>query len=507
MRERTSIAAACLVALLTATWSANSAFAETSSEDPTQQEEPFSPFIVNGLFTSAYPSTALLLLGSSAGSADMLCTGTLIGCETVLTAAHCVDGSTTANDVHVFFQHAGTFGVSNITIHPNYSFPVADLAVLQLSSPVTGIAPTSINEGAHPAFGTAATIVGFGRTGGTNQEYGLKRMGEVVTNSCAGHPNSSVVNNEHVCWTYTTPIGNPGEDSSTCHGDSGGPLFTNGSGYEKVVGNENVLSGVTSGGSNNTCLQTIRPYDVDVFQYRQWIAQQGGTDLDRSFCGDMAQVGEVLKSWYTPFTGSLSAGKTQARFTVSSLSTDIVLRVALNGDDSTDFDLYVKYGSAPSLSSYDCRQFGTNSFGVCEFDEPQHGTWHILVNRHDGDGNFQVTATGLADSNHMPVADPTYAGYRVDWCKTWGTDCGKPAAEAFCDVKYGSSWFASAWKQAANIGASTPTRTLGDGSVCNQAYCDGFERITCTSPCGSGYATALVIVPAVVLRKRLLQKK
>ena len=45
------------------------------------------PQVVNGLPTEAYPSVVALVAG---GAED--CTGTLIGCETVLTAAHCING-------------------------------------------------------------------------------------------------------------------------------------------------------------------------------------------------------------------------------------------------------------------------------------------------------------------------------------------------------------------------------------------------------------------------------
>ena len=66
---------------------------------------------------------------------------------------------------------------------------------------------------------------------------------------------------------------------------------------------------------------------------------------------------------------------------------------------------------------------------------------------------------------------------------------------------------AAAWKKADNIGASAPTRTIGGGEVCNEAWCDGFESITCTAPCGSGYASALLVVPAVAVRKRLRNRR
>jgi hypothetical protein len=111
-----------------------------------------------------------------------LCSGTLIGCQTFLTAAHCIctiPGVTALDGAQcnaspaqldptrflVFFQHAGSFRVAGVAVHPGYIPDTAsDLALLRLASPVEGIAPTAINTVAKPAFGTMATIAGFGAT-------------------------------------------------------------------------------------------------------------------------------------------------------------------------------------------------------------------------------------------------------------------------------------------------------------------------------------------------------
>ncbi len=76
--------------------------------------------------------------------------------------------------------------------------------------------------------------------------------------------------------------------------------------------------------------------------------------------------------------------------------------------------------------------------------------------------------------------NPKIQGYRLDWCLHWATQCGKPAANAWCAKKYGKAdGYAKSWKIAADIGASSPTYVIGDGKVCNQAFCDGFKSITC----------------------------
>jgi serine protease len=46
---------------------------------------------------------------------------------------------------------------------------------------------------------------------------------------------------------------------------------------------------------------------------------------------------------------------------------------------SGDADLYVKYGSAPTDSSYDCRPYKNGNAETCTFAAPQAGTYHVRV--------------------------------------------------------------------------------------------------------------------------------
>ena len=44
-----------------------------------------------------------------------------------------------------------------------------------------------------------------------------------------------------------------------------------------------------------------------------------------------------------------------------------------------DADLYVRFGSQPTTSSYDCRPYDVGNEEVCNFTNPQAGTWHIGI--------------------------------------------------------------------------------------------------------------------------------
>ena len=354
---------------------------------------PIDARIVNGLLTGQYASTGVLLTPGNPNIAAMQCTGTLIGCDTFLTAAHCVCNGTGADcqgasapdptDFVVFFQHAGFFSVASIAVHPTFDFPVGDVAVIKLATPVTGIAPTPINTTGPPPPGTHATIVGFGRSGDPNFDYGIKRVGSVVTTTCTG----GISNATSVCFNFTAPFGAPGTNSDTCNGDSGGPLFVD-------FGCGPVVAGTTSGGDSDSCLPTDTAYDGNTYFYRDWIQAQGGADLANAYCGAMPQAGDA-NTTVTALSGTLDGINTQVTpsFTVPAGTTK--LRVALNGmdDGPTDFDLYVKQAGTPTTVDYDCAAATPSVYGFCEFNAPAAGTWHLLVRRKSGGGIYQVTVT------------------------------------------------------------------------------------------------------------------
>ena len=369
------------------------------------------PRIVNGIHTEDYPTAGALLFGSSASSAGMVCSGTLVGCETFLTAAHCVcdtsgpdcqsgPGAADPSQFFVFLQHAGTFAVSSIAVHPDYEFPVADVAVVKLAAPVTGIAPTPIDLTASPSPGTVGTIVGFGRQGGFEYDYGLKRVGQVSLAPCT----DGVSDTTSVCWEFESPLGPPGTDSNTCNGDSGGPLLVD-------FGCGAVVAGVTSGGSSDDCAPADASYDADVHYYRGYIQAEGGPDLNAASCGAMPQVGDAGAN-VDGFFGTVSGGTPEGVHAFTVPSGTAQARVTMNAlDDGSDFDLYVKAGSPPTTSDYDCRDIGSNQFAFCGLASPTAGTWYAMVRRVVGTGTYQVTAATFASgppgggTNGLPCDD------------------------------------------------------------------------------------------------------
>jgi Trypsin len=273
--------------------------------------------IVNGQPTTWYPSVGALLYGNGNVFGNW-CTATLIGCNTVLTAAHCVADDGDVRNYRMFFQHGGMVKVKSIDWQKqDYREPTtkgeqADIAVITLAETISGIAPHPINEDREHEPNVPGTIVGFGRTGGAATDYGLKRFGAVTSADCG----AGFAKNEMVCWDFN------GRDSNTCNGDSGGPLLLSENRPEQVI------SGVTSGGRNPTCLSSDHSFDTSVFRYSKWVKSVAGADLGTKACGPAVPIANNAKR-YKPFSGQLSLARPLHVFEVRVKGAQ-VLRVGVN---------------------------------------------------------------------------------------------------------------------------------------------------------------------------------
>ncbi|MEO1269459.1 MAG: trypsin-like serine protease, partial [Myxococcota bacterium] len=131
-----------------------------------QQAPPSENFIIGGAPEAGYDAVVAVLYGGIQG-----CTGTLVNTTFVVTAAHCVEGSS-ANDMSVFFGSNVSGGGDVIEViravpHPNYNNATlaADIAVLELANPAPGRItpiPYSTTPLTNADVGRQATFVGFG---------------------------------------------------------------------------------------------------------------------------------------------------------------------------------------------------------------------------------------------------------------------------------------------------------------------------------------------------------
>lgn len=410
------------------------------------------PRLFNAVPSVDYPAVGMMTYPG------VECTVTLIGCRTVLTAAHCAcfdfstgqprllqgDACRARPDLldpankRVFFQHAGVFGVEEVVLHPLWGAPGEsghDVAILRLDRPVEGVLPAAINRDAPPAPGTEVTLVGFGRTGRDREDQAIKRTGRAVVD-----PECSP---SLFCSTIDEPLAPAGEETGFCFNDSGGPVLAD-------LGAGPVVAGVAYGISNGTCGLPNTSRATEITQERQWIEDAAGLDFGTRACGSLPPLEHHPDARYDGSGGRLSEEEPEAAFVVDVLPETELLRLALNTEGlvepaTNDFDLFAAPGTdaLPGPGS-PCASRSPEGVEFCELRSPSPGPWRVRVLRDRGAGEFQLVASQFALTAEPPeppsggwLAAPELPGYEVlvrfgDAAERHGELVDDCIAEAIC---------------------------------------------------------------------------
>jgi len=236
-----------------------------------------------------HPYVGIMVANDADGNPLWRCSGTLVSPTVYLTAGHCTDGAATATiwfeeDLQSLRETGGTaypfpddLSVSGTAYtHPDYddtAFFRNDLGVVVLDEPVS-----MPRYGAIPELGyfdkffvkrgqnkQLFTAVGYGLQRNMPDQTGLTQADLVrlkatlkIINQDAAFGEKKAGNS--VLFTNNAATG------GTCNGDSGGPIFVQGT---------NVVAAVTSFGMNARCAGTGGGYRVDTQDDLDWLATFG----------------------------------------------------------------------------------------------------------------------------------------------------------------------------------------------------------------------------------------
>jgi xanthomonalisin len=91
-------------------------------------------------------------------------------------------------------------------------------------------------------------------------------------------------------------------------------------------------------------------------------------------------------------TGLSAAKGAKLNYTVAIPAGAKNLKVSISGGTG-DADLYLKAGSAPTTSSYDCRPYVTGNTESCSVASPQAGTYYVMLNAYAAFSGVSLTAS------------------------------------------------------------------------------------------------------------------
>ncbi|MEM6808802.1 MAG: S8 family peptidase [Pseudomonadota bacterium] len=151
-------------------------------------------------------------------------------------------------------------------------------------------------------------------------------------------------------------------------------------------------------------------------------------------------------------TGLAGSTGAELRFTLEVPAGASNLSFQISGG-SGDADLYVRFGSPPTTSSYDCRPWLNGNNETCDISNVQEGTYHVMVRAYSTFSGVSLTASfdepsggggaegGSASANNLSASRRNWLRYTLDippGMSTFTVQISGGSGDADLYLRYGS---------------------------------------------------------------------
>ena len=189
-------------------------------------------------------------------------------------------------------------------------------------------------------------------------------------------------------------------------------------------------------------------------------------------------------------TGLSGARNSQLMYTMVVPAGATNLKFVTSGG-SGDADLYVKFGSAPTTSSYTCRSWNTGNSETCSISNAQAGTYYVMINGYSAFSGLSLTGSYTAGGGGNPGGTTLTNGVPVTGLAAttgnWTSDYTLVVPSGATNLKFAISGGTGDADMYVRLGA-TPTTSSYD---CRPYLSGNTESCTATAPTPGTYHVSL----------------